>query len=207
MATFIFRVEDEEGNEVPIWEWEHYYDVNVDKALFEQYRKFTPLKHKNLAPYDEYVQARGLRWPVVEQPDGSWRETRFRFVGGDDPFVAEGNSIEFYHSTTDDGRAQIWFHDYQLPPEMPDESYPLWLCTGRVLEQWHTGSMTASRPAAQSGHAYRVCRGESRRRRGDESPPGRIRDRGVAAWSDRASHLDQRPRRTATRFNLCPVFR
>ena len=25
---------------------------------------------------------------------------------------------------------------------MPDEEYPFWLCTGRVLEHWHTGSMT-----------------------------------------------------------------
>ena len=141
-GNFIFRVEDEEGNEVPIWEWDHYYDVNVDQVLFEQYRKFTTLKHKNLAPYDEYVQTRGLRWPVVQQLDGSWRETRFRFVGSDDPFVAEDKTIEFYHSTTDDGRAQIWFHDYQSPPEIPDETYPLWLCTGRVLEHWHTGSMT-----------------------------------------------------------------
>ncbi len=141
-GNFIFRVEDENGKEVPIWQWEHYYDVNVDKALFEQYRQFTTLKHKNLAPYEEYVKARGLRWPVVEQADGSWRETKFRFVGSDDPFVAEGKQIDFYHSTTGDGRAQIWFHDYQPPPEMPDEAYPLWLCTGRVLEHWHTGSMT-----------------------------------------------------------------
>jgi nitrate reductase NapA len=141
-GNFIFRVEDADGKDVPIWEWEHYYDVNVDKALFEEYRKFSTLKHKNLAPYDEYVKVRGLRWPVVEQPDGSWRETKFRFAAFDDPFVAKGNEIEFYHSTTEDGRAQIWFHDYQPPPESPDEEYPLWLSTGRVLEQWHTGSMT-----------------------------------------------------------------
>ena len=25
---------------------------------------------------------------------------------------------------------------------MPDEEYPFWLSTGRVLEHWHTGSMT-----------------------------------------------------------------
>lgn len=141
-GQFIFRVEDDDGNEIPIWQWEHYYDVNVDKALFEQYRGFTTLKHKDLAPYDQYVGARGLRWPVVEQPDGSWRETRFRFVGGEDPYVAEGSEIEFYHSTTEDGCAQIWFHDYAPPPEIPDQDYPLWLSTGRVLEQWHTGSMT-----------------------------------------------------------------
>ena len=141
-GEFIFRVDDEDGNEVPIWEWEHYYDVNVDKALFEQYRKFTTMKHKNLAPYDEYVKARGLRWPVVQQEDGSWRETKFRFAGFDDPFVEEGKEIDFYHSTSGDGRGQIWFHDYKPPPEVPDEEYPLWLCTGRVLEHWHSGSMT-----------------------------------------------------------------
>jgi nitrate reductase NapA len=141
-GNFLFRVDGEDGKEVPIWQWEHYYDVNVDKALFEQYRGFTTMKHKNLAPYDEYVKARGLRWPVVEQPDGSWRETKFRFAAFDDPFVAEGREIEFYHSTSNDGRGQIWFHDYAPPPEVPDQEYPLWLCTGRVLEHWHSGSMT-----------------------------------------------------------------
>ena len=25
---------------------------------------------------------------------------------------------------------------------MPDDEYPFWLCTGRVLEHWHTASMT-----------------------------------------------------------------
>ena len=145
-GEFLFRVNDDEGNEVPIWEWEHYYDTNVDKALFEEYRLFTRLKHKNLAPYDEYVKARGMRWPVVQQEDGSWRETKFRFAAFDDPFVAEGKEIEFYHSTSGDGRGQIWFHDYQPPPEVPDAEYPLWLCTGRVIEHWHTGTMTRRVP-------------------------------------------------------------
>ncbi|MCO8121908.1 molybdopterin-dependent oxidoreductase [Stieleria sp. TO1_6] len=145
-GEFIFAVKDDDGKPVPVWEFEHYYDVNVDKHLFEEYRQFTTMKHKNLAPYDEYVKARGLRWPVVEQDDGSWRETRFRFSGFDDPFVAEGKEIDFYHSTSNDGRAQIWVHEYQPPPEVPDSEYPMWLCTGRVLEHWHTGSMTRRLP-------------------------------------------------------------
>ncbi|MGV3484966.1 MAG: molybdopterin-dependent oxidoreductase [Planctomycetaceae bacterium] len=141
-GKFLFAVTDDQGEEIPVWKWENYYDANVDKELFEEYRTFTTMKHKNLAPYDEYVKARGLRWPVVEQPDGSWRETRFRFAAFDDPFVAEGKEIEFYHSVTEDGRALIWFHDYLPPPEVPDDEYPLWLCTGRVLEHWHSGSLT-----------------------------------------------------------------
>ncbi len=143
---FLFHTTDEAGEEVPIWEWEHYYDVNVDQRLFEEYRLFTPYKHKNLAPYKEYVKARGLRWPVVEQPDGSWRETRFRFSEFDDPFVEKGKEIQFYHSVTKDDRCQIWFHPYEPPPEVPDDEFPFWLNTGRVLEHWHSGTMTLRVP-------------------------------------------------------------
>ena len=35
---------------------------------------------------------------------------------------------------------------YEAPAESPDEEYPLWLCTGRVLEHWHTGTMTRRVP-------------------------------------------------------------
>jgi nitrate reductase NapA len=145
-GRFLFAVTDEAGQEVPIWRWERYYDVNVDRALYEEYRPFTTMKHKDLAPYDVLLKHRGLRWPVVEQPDGSWRETRWRFAGFDDPYVAEGKEIDFYHSKTGDGKAQIWLRPYEAPPEVPDEQFPFWLCTGRVLEHWHTGTMTGRIP-------------------------------------------------------------
>ncbi|MCL4684587.1 molybdopterin-dependent oxidoreductase [Myxococcota bacterium] len=132
---------------VPVWEWKRYYEVNVDERLFDEYRQFSRMKHKDLAPYAEYVKTRGLRWPVVEQKDGTWRETRFRFAEFDDPYVKPGAEIEFYHSVSEDGRAQIWSAPYDPPPEMPDAEYPLWLCTGRVLEHWHTGTMTGRIPA------------------------------------------------------------
>ena len=35
---------------------------------------------------------------------------------------------------------------YEPPPEVPDEEFDLWLCTGRVLEHWHSGSMTQRVP-------------------------------------------------------------
>ncbi len=142
---FLFEVKDGNDFSVPIWEWDHYYDVNVDEHLFEEYRQFTRLKHKDLAPYSEYVQARGLRWPVVEQ-DGEWQETRWRFSEGHDPYVEDGVEIQFYHSSTHDDRAQIWFHPWIPPAEVPDEEYPFILCTGRVLEHWHSGSMTRRIP-------------------------------------------------------------
>ncbi|WP_417849100.1 molybdopterin-dependent oxidoreductase [Thalassoglobus sp.] len=143
-GRFLFEIKKDDAP-VPIWEWEHYYDVNVDEHLFEEYRQFSRLKHKDLAPYSEYVKARGLRWPVVER-DGIWHETHFRFSEGYDPYVKEGEEIQFYHSSTHDDRAQIWFHPWIPPAEVPDEDYPLMLCTGRVLEHWHSGSMTRRIP-------------------------------------------------------------
>lgn len=144
-GNFLFRME-EGGKEVPVHTWRHYYDMNVDRALFEEYRQFSTLKHKDLAPYEEYVKARGLRWPVVQQTDGRWRETKFRFAGFDDPYVKKGADIDFYHSPTRDGRAQIWLREYRDPPEVPDDKFPFWLCTGRVIEHWHTGTMTMRIP-------------------------------------------------------------
>jgi len=141
-GKFLFHMEDDDSKAVPVWEWQHYYDINVDRVLYEEYRPLTHIKHKNVAPYDVLVKRRGLRWPVVETSPGVWRETKFRFSGFDDPFVKDSDGIEFYHSTTGDGKAQIWFQPYEPPPEVPDEKYPMWLSTGRVLEHWHTGTMT-----------------------------------------------------------------
>ncbi|MCL4144724.1 UNVERIFIED_CONTAM: hypothetical protein GTU68_007175 [Idotea baltica] len=116
--------------------------VNVDEALYAEYRPFSFLKHKDLAPYSELVKSRGLRWPVVQMKDGSWRETRWRFAEFDDPYVPKDADIDFYHSKTKDGKAQIWARPYEAHPEEPDAEYPFWLCTGRVVEHWHTGTMT-----------------------------------------------------------------
>lgn len=148
-GAFLFRTTNGDGAEVPIWEWEHYYDVNVDERLYEEYRAFTRIKHKDLAPYKVLSESRGLRWPVVEQDDGSWHETRWRFVEGHDPNVEKGRGIQFYHSVTKDDRALIWFRPWAPPPEVPDDEFPLWLDTGRVLEHWHSGTMTTRIPQTQ----------------------------------------------------------
>ncbi len=155
-GRFLFHVVDARGAAVPVWDWRRYYDVNVDEQLFEEYRKFTRKKHKDLAPYQEYVKTRGMRWPVVEQPDGSWRETKFRFARFDDPYATKAD-IQFYHSVTKDDRALVWFHPWEAAPETPDKDYPLWLCTGRVLEHWHTGTMTMRIPQLQRAMPQAYC--------------------------------------------------
>jgi nitrate reductase (cytochrome) len=146
-GKFLFHMSDSAGKEVEAWKWENYYGkVNVDEKLYDEYRPFTLIKHKDVAPYQELTKARGLRWPVVKQPDGSWRETRYRFLEEYDTYVEKGKGVQFYHSVAKDDKAFIWFRPYVPPPEMPDKDYPLWLDTGRVLEHWHTGSLTGRVP-------------------------------------------------------------
>ena len=60
----------------------------------------------------------------------------------DDP-DKPGNEIIFGTSfPTRSGRAKLVPAELLPPDELPDEEYPMVLTTGRLLEHWHTGSMT-----------------------------------------------------------------
>jgi len=60
----------------------------------------------------------------------------------DDPRSA-GNEIIFTTGfPTESGRGKIVPARVTSPDEIPDAEYPMVLSTGRVLEHWHTGSMT-----------------------------------------------------------------
>ncbi len=111
----------------------------VHKGLFEEYASFGRGHGHDLADYDRYHQERGLRWPVV---DG--KETLWRYREGYDPYVKPGEGVKFYGRP--DGRAVILGVPYEPPAESPDDEYDVWLVTGRVLEHWHSGSMTMRVP-------------------------------------------------------------
>jgi nitrate reductase NapA len=134
-------VKDDKGNVYPNDEMEA-FGFYLQKGLFEEYRVFGlegPKKGHDLAAFDQYHQVRGLRWPVV---DG--KETLWRYREGYDPFVPKGAKVAFYGNP--DGKANIITAPYEPPAESPDQDYDLWLSTGRVLEHWHSGSMTRRVP-------------------------------------------------------------
>jgi nitrate reductase NapA len=132
-----------------------------EKALFEEYAQFGRGHAHDLAGFDLYHDeaVRGLRWPVI---DG--KETKWRFNEEHDSYVAEGSGIDFYgpalktlpsgdldgvtQSETRSlaGRAKIFFRPYAAAAESPDDDFDLWLSTGRVLEHWHSGTMTRRVP-------------------------------------------------------------
>lgn len=111
----------------------------LQKGLFEEYAAFGRGHGHDLAQFEQYHKARGLRWPVVDN-----KETLWRFREGYDPYVKKGEGVKFYGHA--DGKAVIFALPYQPAAEQPDKEYDLWLCTGRVLEHWHTGSMTRRVP-------------------------------------------------------------
>jgi nitrate reductase NapA len=131
------KVTDVDGNVYDNQEMEH-FGYYLQKGLYEEYRIFGlkgPKKGHDLGEFDAYHSSRGMRWPVV---DGE--ETRWRYRKGFDPFVGEDKEIDFYGKP--DGKAVIFALPYEPAAESPDDEFDLWLVTGRVLEHWHSGSMT-----------------------------------------------------------------
>ncbi|PAF45299.1 nitrate reductase catalytic subunit NapA [Helicobacter sp. 11S02629-2] len=137
------------------------YGTFIQKYLWEEYRKFGVGHGHDLAPFDLYYKVRGLRWPVV---DG--KETKWRFNAKYDYYArkfGDGKAFAFYgHKKasilTGDlhkpgtqkidmhNKAKIFFRPYMEAVEMPDSKFPFWLATGRVLEHWHSGTMTMRVP-------------------------------------------------------------
>jgi len=112
-------------------------DNDWHRPMFEEYRSFGLGHGKDLASYDQLVQTRGMVWPVV-----NGKETFYRYAAGYDPYVKKSAGVHFYKATGYGEKAAFWLRPYQPPAESPDDAYPFWLTTGRVLEHWHTGSMT-----------------------------------------------------------------
>lgn len=122
----------------------------AQKGLFEEYASFGRGHGHDLAPFDTYHKVRGLRWPVV-----NGKETRWRYREGYDPYVKKGEGVRFYGMP--DGKAVIFALPYEKAAEEPDKQFPFWLSTGRVLEHWHTGTMTRRVPELYRAVPNAVC--------------------------------------------------
>ncbi len=154
-------------------EFTHATQRETCRSIWEEYRTFSnpylneradaintakklKMEAKQLAPYDEYIHQHGLTWPVREV-DGKWLATKWRFADGaqEDGFDQYGvekygehglaGGVSFYK--TANHKPVVCFRPYEPPAEMPSEEYPFWFCTGRLLEHWHTGTMTRRVPA------------------------------------------------------------
>jgi len=153
------------------------YGFFIHKYLFEEYADFGRGHGHDLAPFDVYHKVRGLKWPVV---DG--KETQWRFNVKYDPYAAKAvaksgsdsthafygtlakalpygdlNGVKVAEKKSLANKAKIFARPYMDPPEMPDSEYDVWLATGRVLEHWHSGTMTMRVPELYRAVPEALC--------------------------------------------------
>lgn len=148
------------------------YGFFIQKYIWEEYRKFGAGHGHDLADFDTYHKVRGLKWPVV---DG--KETQWRFNAKYDQYAKKANSgdFAFYGEFAKEipsgsllaptantkvalhNKAKIFFRPYMDAPEMPSKEYPMWLSTGRVLEHWHSGTMTMRVPELYRAVPEALC--------------------------------------------------
>jgi nitrate reductase NapA len=148
------------------------YGFMIHEYLFEEYAYFGRGHAHDLADFKTYHRVRGLKWPVV---DG--KETQWRFNAKYDPYAKKAGTGDFafygpFLKAQPTGnlrgktskkknkipnKAKIFARPYMDPPEMPDEEYPSWLSTGRVLEHWHSGTMTMRVPELYRAVPEALC--------------------------------------------------
>jgi nitrate reductase NapA len=83
--------------------------------------------------------AHGLFWPM---PTSNHPGTKLRYVKGEDPLVPADHPTRMKFYGRPDGKAVVWLRPQKPPEEVIDAEYPFYYTTGRVIEHWHTATMT-----------------------------------------------------------------
>ncbi len=149
------------------------YGFFIQKYLWEEYIKFGIGNGHDLAEFDLYHKVRGLRWPVINGKETLWRFNAkydiYAKKAGTGDFAFYGKALKSIPTGTLKGpdlskpkadfknKAKIFFRPYMDHPEIPDKEYPLWMSTGRVLEHWHSGTMTMRVPELYRAVPEALC--------------------------------------------------
>ena len=122
----------------------------LPKAIWEEYtQKLTAGRDNDLrgATYEVLKQLPdGVQWPAPTKEWALKGGTYKKFVRGLDPLAdkhaVDEKPFQFYGPAHKDRKLWIWIRPYKGPAEEPDAEYPFYLSTGRVIDHWHTSSMT-----------------------------------------------------------------
>jgi formate dehydrogenase major subunit len=113
-------------------DWEIVCDISNRIGLPMEYGSVSEVFDEMVALSPAYS---GLEWGNLG-PAG-------KLYPNPDPEHSDGTVVLFGESfATDDGRAHLVPAEWMPAKELPDEEFPFVLNTGRLLEHWHTGSMT-----------------------------------------------------------------
>jgi anaerobic selenocysteine-containing dehydrogenase len=102
--------------------------------------------------YAKLMDGPGIQWPCTEEhPEGTPRlyadgvfGTDPSYCGsyGHDLITGAAGTAEEYRARDPRGRAILKAAEYVAPSEEPDDAYPFWLTTGRVVYHFHTRTKT-----------------------------------------------------------------
>jgi formate dehydrogenase major subunit/formate dehydrogenase alpha subunit len=94
-------------------------DYADSEAIFEEIRQVTP-SYAGITYHR--IEMEGLHWPCLNE---------------EHPGTPVLHGVQFTR-----GKGMFHAIDWQPPAEVPDQEYPLYLTTGRILYHYHTGTMT-----------------------------------------------------------------
>jgi nitrate reductase NapA len=123
--------------------------ARTPREVWEEWRKLSRHSKYDFSgmTYERLEKERGLLWPCpTEDHPGTLR----RYVPGEDPLARGNGRFHFYGQP--DGKAVIFFHHQERSKEPPTDEFPLILTTGRILEHWHTMTITGRLAALQDIH-------------------------------------------------------
>jgi NADPH-dependent sulfite reductase flavoprotein alpha-component len=121
------------------------FSYDSAEEVFEEIKRFwNPATGYDLrgASYDRLRQT-PLQWPCP--PEGTNHRNPIRYLNdgvSQTQLVREDGSVPRLAFPTANGRAVFFARPHLLPEEMPDDSYPFLLNTGRLPHQWHTMTKT-----------------------------------------------------------------
>ena len=132
----------------------------LPKAIWDEYcQKMTAGRDNDLRGATYAVletMADGAQWPVPTEAHAKTGGTVKKFVKGRDPLADKEskNDLPYQIYSREDRTLWIWLRDQGAPEEVPDAEYPFYLSTGRIIDHWHTMSMTGRVPELLQANPY-----------------------------------------------------
>lgn len=123
--------------------------ARTPKDVWDEWRKISAHSAYNFEgiTYERLQKERGLQWPC---PTESHPGTKRRYLPGQDPMATGSGRFDFYGKH--DRRATVWLDRQEEPVDPYSDEFPLILNTGRILEHWHTMTITGPAPTLKGIH-------------------------------------------------------
>jgi ferredoxin-nitrate reductase len=149
---FCNRMDFRDKDGKPLIKWK---DAEGAFEAFKEVTRGRPCDYTGLT-YEKLSQGSGIQWPCNDQyPNGKERlyedgifntSADYCEIYGHDLMTGAAIEPMEYNAKDPMGRAKIKAAEYVPPAEEPDDDYPFFLTTGRVVYHWHTRTKTGRTP-------------------------------------------------------------